>query len=164
MVEVDATIPLTGPHGPVTLLEVFEGRRQLIAYYFMWQDCQPKPSWSPAALGFARVIRGGVARGLRRFATVASEVRPFPRVGRTRAMATAARDRLARTLRGDAQAAFSVELRSIVPARSHDLRNPRRRVAALFVDTGLTWAVACPATRVKLSGITAPVWAARTPA
>jgi hypothetical protein len=41
MVEVDATIPLTGPHGPVTLLEVFEGRRQLIAYYFMWQAGQP---------------------------------------------------------------------------------------------------------------------------
>ncbi len=41
MVEVDATIPLTGLHGPVTLLEVFEGRRQLIAYYFMWQAGQP---------------------------------------------------------------------------------------------------------------------------
>jgi predicted dithiol-disulfide oxidoreductase (DUF899 family) len=31
MVEVDATIPLTGEHGAVPLLEVFEGRRQLIA-------------------------------------------------------------------------------------------------------------------------------------
>ena len=41
MVEVDATIPLTGPHGPVTLLEVFEGRMQLIAYFFMWQAGQP---------------------------------------------------------------------------------------------------------------------------
>jgi predicted dithiol-disulfide oxidoreductase (DUF899 family) len=36
MVEVDAGLPLTGPHGPVTLLDAFEGRRQLIAYYFMW--------------------------------------------------------------------------------------------------------------------------------
>jgi predicted dithiol-disulfide oxidoreductase (DUF899 family) len=36
MVEVDAATPLTGPVGPVTLLEAFEGRRQLIAYYFMW--------------------------------------------------------------------------------------------------------------------------------
>src|SRR5438445_8986771 len=34
MVEVDPTITLIGPHGPVTLLAVFEGRRQLIAYYF----------------------------------------------------------------------------------------------------------------------------------
>nr|WP_042194397.1 DUF899 family protein [Kibdelosporangium sp. MJ126-NF4]CEL21294.1 protein of unknown function DUF899,thioredoxin-like [Kibdelosporangium sp. MJ126-NF4]CTQ96139.1 protein of unknown function DUF899,thioredoxin-like [Kibdelosporangium sp. MJ126-NF4] len=36
MVEVDATLELTGPDGPVTLLDAFEGRRQLIAYYFMW--------------------------------------------------------------------------------------------------------------------------------
>src|ERR1700735_1328553 len=41
MVEVDAGLTLTGPHGPVTLLEAFEGRRQLIAYYFMWHDGQP---------------------------------------------------------------------------------------------------------------------------
>jgi predicted dithiol-disulfide oxidoreductase (DUF899 family) len=33
MVEVDATTALTGPNGPVTLLDAFEGRRQLIAYY-----------------------------------------------------------------------------------------------------------------------------------
>ena len=36
MVEVAADRPLLGPHGPVTLLDAFEGRRQLIAYYFMW--------------------------------------------------------------------------------------------------------------------------------
>jgi predicted dithiol-disulfide oxidoreductase (DUF899 family) len=36
MVEVDASLPLTGPRGPLTLLDAFEGRRQLIAYYFMW--------------------------------------------------------------------------------------------------------------------------------
>jgi predicted dithiol-disulfide oxidoreductase (DUF899 family) len=34
-VEVDPTIAVIGPHGPVTLLDAFEGRRQLIAYYFM---------------------------------------------------------------------------------------------------------------------------------
>jgi predicted dithiol-disulfide oxidoreductase (DUF899 family) len=38
MTEVDASLPLTGPDGTVTLLEAFEGRRQLIAYYFMWHD------------------------------------------------------------------------------------------------------------------------------
>ncbi len=43
MTEVDPTIPLIGPHGPVTLLEVFEGRRQLIAYYFMWHTGRPAP-------------------------------------------------------------------------------------------------------------------------
>ena len=41
MVEMDPSIPLTGPHGPVTLLEAFEGRRQLIAYYFMWWAGHP---------------------------------------------------------------------------------------------------------------------------
>lgn len=41
MVEVDASLALTGPHGPVTLLGAFEGRRQLIAYYFMWWDGHP---------------------------------------------------------------------------------------------------------------------------
>ncbi len=41
MVEVDSTIALTGPDGPVTLLDAFEGRRQLIAYSFMWYPGQP---------------------------------------------------------------------------------------------------------------------------
>jgi predicted dithiol-disulfide oxidoreductase (DUF899 family) len=40
-VEVDATLPLLGPDGPVTLLDAFEGRRQLIAYYFMWNPGRP---------------------------------------------------------------------------------------------------------------------------
>jgi predicted dithiol-disulfide oxidoreductase (DUF899 family) len=41
MVEVDPTTPLTGPRGALTLLDAFEGRRQLIAYYFMWHAGQP---------------------------------------------------------------------------------------------------------------------------
>ena len=41
MVEVDAAIPLTGEHGPVPLLQVFEGRRQLIAYFHMWHTGKP---------------------------------------------------------------------------------------------------------------------------
>ena len=41
MVEVDGASPLTGPDGPLTLLDVFEGRRQLIAYYHMWFEGQP---------------------------------------------------------------------------------------------------------------------------
>jgi predicted dithiol-disulfide oxidoreductase (DUF899 family) len=43
MVEVDSTTPLIGEHGMVTLLDVFEGRRMLIAYYFMWESGQPAP-------------------------------------------------------------------------------------------------------------------------
>jgi predicted dithiol-disulfide oxidoreductase (DUF899 family)/uncharacterized protein YndB with AHSA1/START domain len=41
MVEIDAGITLTGRDGPVTLLEVFEGRRQLVAYFHMWFGGQP---------------------------------------------------------------------------------------------------------------------------
>ena len=41
MVEVDPGTPLEGPDGPATLLEAFGGRRQLVAYYFMWNHGQP---------------------------------------------------------------------------------------------------------------------------
>jgi predicted dithiol-disulfide oxidoreductase (DUF899 family) len=41
MVEVDAVTELIGPDGPVTLLDAFEGRQQLIAYYFMWHHGHP---------------------------------------------------------------------------------------------------------------------------
>jgi predicted dithiol-disulfide oxidoreductase (DUF899 family) len=41
MVEVDATIPLVGERGAVTLLDAFEGRRLLVAYYFMWHAGRP---------------------------------------------------------------------------------------------------------------------------
>jgi predicted dithiol-disulfide oxidoreductase (DUF899 family) len=43
MVEVDGATPLIGEHGAVTLLDVFEGRRMLIAYYFMWHTGHPAP-------------------------------------------------------------------------------------------------------------------------
>ncbi|MFD7154684.1 DUF899 family protein [Kribbella sp. NPDC059898] len=36
MVEVDANLTVTGPDGPVTLLDAFDGRKQLLAYYYMW--------------------------------------------------------------------------------------------------------------------------------
>jgi len=43
MVKVDSTTPLIGEHGPVTLLDAFEGRRMLIAFYFMWHAGHPAP-------------------------------------------------------------------------------------------------------------------------
>jgi predicted dithiol-disulfide oxidoreductase (DUF899 family) len=43
IVAVDSDIPLIGPNGPVTLLDAFEGRRQLISYYFMWHTGHPAP-------------------------------------------------------------------------------------------------------------------------
>jgi predicted dithiol-disulfide oxidoreductase (DUF899 family) len=43
MVEVDGATPLIGKRGAVTLLDTFEGRRMLIAYYFMWHTGHPAP-------------------------------------------------------------------------------------------------------------------------
>ena len=43
MVGVNPGIALVGPDGPVTLLDAFEGRQQLIAYYFMWHTNHPAP-------------------------------------------------------------------------------------------------------------------------
>jgi predicted dithiol-disulfide oxidoreductase (DUF899 family) len=40
MVEMDPAITLTGPEGPVPLIDVFEGRSQLIAYFHMWHAGQ----------------------------------------------------------------------------------------------------------------------------
>ncbi len=41
MVGVDAATPLVGEQGQVRLLDVFEGRRQLIVYFHMWHDGKP---------------------------------------------------------------------------------------------------------------------------
>ena len=41
MVEVDGATPLVGERGTVTLLDAFEGRQMLIAYYFMWHTGRP---------------------------------------------------------------------------------------------------------------------------
>jgi predicted dithiol-disulfide oxidoreductase (DUF899 family) len=43
MVRIDGATPLVGERGPMTLLDAFEGRRQLIAYYFMWHMGKPAP-------------------------------------------------------------------------------------------------------------------------
>jgi predicted dithiol-disulfide oxidoreductase (DUF899 family) len=41
MVEVDPTTELTGPDGPITLLDAFEGRSKLVLYFFMWYEGNP---------------------------------------------------------------------------------------------------------------------------
>jgi predicted dithiol-disulfide oxidoreductase (DUF899 family) len=43
MVEVDGATPLIGERGALTLLDAFEGRQMLIAYYFMWHAGHPAP-------------------------------------------------------------------------------------------------------------------------
>ena len=41
MVAVDPRTPLTGPDGSIPLIDVFEGRSQLIAYFHMWHTGRP---------------------------------------------------------------------------------------------------------------------------
>ena len=41
MVEVPAGTELIGPDGPTSLLDAFDGRRQLVAYYYMWHPGRP---------------------------------------------------------------------------------------------------------------------------
>ncbi|MEO8810639.1 MAG: DUF899 family protein [Rhodanobacter sp.] len=43
MVAVDDSTPLVGACGATTLLGAFQGRRMLIAYYFMWNADRPAP-------------------------------------------------------------------------------------------------------------------------
>jgi predicted dithiol-disulfide oxidoreductase (DUF899 family) len=57
MVKVDAATPLTGESGPVTLLDVFEGRRMLIAYYYMWFDGKPAPEQCEGCTFFTTQVR-----------------------------------------------------------------------------------------------------------
>jgi predicted dithiol-disulfide oxidoreductase (DUF899 family) len=57
MVEVDPSIPLTGERGLITLGEVFEGRRQLIVYYFMWHPGKPAADQCEGCTFFSGQVR-----------------------------------------------------------------------------------------------------------
>jgi predicted dithiol-disulfide oxidoreductase (DUF899 family) len=57
MVEVDGATPLIGERGAVTLLDAFEGRRLLIAYYFMWHTGHPAPEQCEGCTFFMSQVR-----------------------------------------------------------------------------------------------------------
>lgn len=57
MVEVDASIPLIGANGRVPLIDVFEGRRQLIVYYHMWYPGNPAPGQCEGCTFFNAQVR-----------------------------------------------------------------------------------------------------------
>ncbi len=57
VVEMDPTTTLTGPQGPVTLLDAFEGRRQLVAYYFMWHTGHPAAEQCEGCTYFTGQVR-----------------------------------------------------------------------------------------------------------
>ncbi|MEV4086273.1 DUF899 family protein [Nonomuraea fuscirosea] len=41
MVEIDGTVEVVGPDGPVPFVELFEGRDELVVYQHMWYDGAP---------------------------------------------------------------------------------------------------------------------------
>jgi predicted dithiol-disulfide oxidoreductase (DUF899 family) len=57
MVAVDGTTPLIGAGGAVTLLDAFEGRRLLIAYYLMWHAGHPAPEQCEGCTFFTSQVR-----------------------------------------------------------------------------------------------------------
>jgi len=61
MVLIDEPYVFEGPSGKRSLLDLFEGRRQLIVYHFMWlwQDGEPKDLGCPSCSSFADHIARG---------------------------------------------------------------------------------------------------------
>jgi predicted dithiol-disulfide oxidoreductase (DUF899 family) len=57
MVEVDPGLALIGPDGPATLLDAFDGRGQLIAYYFMWHPGHPAPQQCEGCTFYTSQVR-----------------------------------------------------------------------------------------------------------
>jgi predicted dithiol-disulfide oxidoreductase (DUF899 family) len=57
MVKVDGATPLIGERGAVTLLDAFEGRRMLIAYYFMWHAGRPAPEQCEGCTFYTSQVR-----------------------------------------------------------------------------------------------------------
>jgi predicted dithiol-disulfide oxidoreductase (DUF899 family) len=57
MVEVDAATTLIGPNGSVTLLDAFESREQLVAYFHMWHTGHPAPEQCEGCTFFNGQVR-----------------------------------------------------------------------------------------------------------
>ena len=57
MVKVDETTPLIGKHGATTLLDAFEARTLLIAYYYMWYEGRPATGQCEGCTYFTSQLR-----------------------------------------------------------------------------------------------------------
>lgn len=71
MVEIDAQTPLIGAEGSVRLIDIFEGRSQLISYFHMWHPGQAS----------RRAVRGLHVQHV--IATIAAPARVGPRAWRS---------------------------------------------------------------------------------
>ena len=57
MTEIDGATLLTGQDGPTTLLDAFESRRMLLAYYFMWRAGRPDAEQCEGCTFFTNQVR-----------------------------------------------------------------------------------------------------------
>lgn len=66
MVEIEKEYVFKGPEGEVSLLDLFEGRRQLIVYHFMWlwDDGEPLDKGCPSCTAGADEISNGLLEHL----------------------------------------------------------------------------------------------------
>ena len=83
MVQIDGTVEVVGPDGPVPFLELFQGRNELIIYQHMWWDGAPHQGQCEGCTNAAWHLKDSVylnARGVS-FAIVTvgawQEVEPF---------------------------------------------------------------------------------------
>ena len=83
MVELDGTVQVTGPEGPVPFLDLFQGRDELVVYQHMWHDGAPHQGQCEGCTVTAWQVKDSVylnARGVS-FAFLTSgpwdEVAPF---------------------------------------------------------------------------------------
>ncbi len=83
--EVDPTLTVEDAHGSVPFLEVFQGRRMLVAYFFMWHGGQPAARQCEGCTFFTSQVRELSSLHARdvTYATICEG--PFPESDRYRA-------------------------------------------------------------------------------
>jgi predicted dithiol-disulfide oxidoreductase (DUF899 family) len=89
MVEIEKDYVFEGPDGEVSQLDLFDGRRQLIVYHFMWlwDEGRPREEGCPSCSAGADEVSDGLLEHLRaRDTTLAYVSRaPWPRIDAYRA-------------------------------------------------------------------------------
>ena len=58
MIEIPASATVVGAKGEVPFLDVFEGRRMLVAYFHMWHDGEPLEGQCIGCTYFASQVQG----------------------------------------------------------------------------------------------------------
>ena len=85
MTEVDTRTTLTGPDGPTPLLDLFEGREELIVYRHMWHEGAWRPGRTTPRAGRRATSRAGTGRPTRTAPGTAGRAAGPPRSGHGRA-------------------------------------------------------------------------------